>query len=125
MTGKQKLLIIHLPRERHHFPFIFHVPPQDSNPRLQHSQPDALPTRLQIPWRILIPSLLCSPTEGPAVHVPPPATVFAVLCFVAISAWKVGCFSSHPILYRPRIADWNKRQPSQYGGHWNHIQDLR
>ncbi len=49
MTGKQKLLNIHLPRERHHRPFIFHVPPQDLNPRLQHSQPVALLTRLQIP----------------------------------------------------------------------------
>ncbi len=49
MTGKQKLLIIHLPRDRRHSPFIFHVPPQHSNPSLQHSQPVFLPTLLQIP----------------------------------------------------------------------------
>jgi hypothetical protein len=63
--------------------------------------------------------LLCFPAEGPAVHIPPPATVFAVLCFVAGSAWNICSFSSHLVRYRPCIADWNKRQPSQYGGHWN------
>ncbi len=34
-------------------------------------------------------------------------------------------FPSHLVWYRPCIANRNKRQPSQYGGHWNHIQDLR
>ncbi len=48
----------------------------------------------------------------------------AVLCFFTRSARKVGCFSSHPVWYSPCIAYWNKRQPYQYGGHWNHIQDL-
>ncbi len=89
------------------------------NPSSQYRRPVALPTRLQIPQRILIPLLLCSPAEGPAVHVPPPAIVFAVLCFIASSAWNVSSFSPHLVCYRPSpcIADWNnlKRQPSQYG----------
>ncbi len=119
MTGRQKLHIIYLPI------FIFHVLPGGFE-LSSSAHKDCRPTTLATDsLGILIPSLFCFPADGPAVHVPPPATVFAVLCFVAISAWKVGCFSSHPVRYRPSIADWNKRQPSQYGGHWNHIQDLR
>ncbi len=41
-------------------------------------------TRLQIPYNICFPSFLCSPTEGPAVHVPPPATVFASFVFILL-----------------------------------------
>ncbi len=52
-----------------------------SNTTRQYRRTVALPNWLQIPKRILIPLVLCSPAEGPAVHVPPPATVFAVLCF--------------------------------------------
>ncbi len=106
-----------------------HTLPEELEPSSESSLPAqqaCRPTNLATdPLHILIPSLLCTPAEGPALHVPPPATVFAVLSFVARSAWKVGRFPSQLIRYRPCIANRNKRQPSQYGGHWNHIQDLR
>jgi hypothetical protein len=125
MTGQQKLIIISLPMHVIYNLLHMHTLPEElepSSPAQQACRPTNLATD---PLQTLIPSLLCTPAKGPAVHVPPPAAVFAVLSFVARSAWKVGCFPSHLVRYRPCIANRNKRQPSQYGGHWNHIQDLR
>jgi hypothetical protein len=49
----------------------------------------------------LLSMIAFSPAEGTAVHVPPPATVFAILYFITRSTWKVCCFSSHLVLYHP------------------------
>jgi hypothetical protein len=109
MTGKQKLNIIHQPRESNHSLFVFRVPQEGFEP-LSSAQKACRPTNLATdPLGKLIPLLLVSPAEGPAVHVPPPANFVAVLGFVARSAWKVGCFPSHLVRNRPCIADWNKR----------------
>jgi hypothetical protein len=68
--------------------------------------------------------LLGSPSQGPAVHVPPPTTITTVRWFIAGSSGKVSRFSSHGKGYCPVYANWNKRKAPQYGGHWNHIQHL-
>ena len=72
----------------------------------------------------LFPLLLVPPCEGPAVDVPPPTTIAAVMGFIAGSSWKVGWFSSHVKGYRPNLSQRNKWKASQYGGKWNDIQHL-
>ena len=72
----------------------------------------------------LLPLLLVPPCEGPAVNVPPPTTIAAVMGFIAGSSWKVGWFSSHVKGYCPGLSQWNKWKASQYGGNWNDIQHL-
>ncbi len=126
MTGQQKLIIISLPMDVIYNFLHLHTLPEELEPSLP-AQLACHSTNLATdPMQIIIPSLLCTPAAsvGPAVHVPPPAAIFSVLSFVARSAWKVGCFPSHLVRYCSCIANRNKRQPSQYGGHWNHIQDL-
>ena len=68
--------------------------------------------------------LLGPPSQGPAVHVPPLTTITTVCWFIAESSGKVSCFSTHGKWYCPCSTHWNKRKSSQYGGHWNHIQNL-
>ena len=68
--------------------------------------------------------LLGPPSQGPAVHVPPSTTITTVRRFITESTRKVSRFSSHGEGYCPGRAHWNQRKASQYGGHWNHIQDL-
>ena len=72
----------------------------------------------------LLPLLLLPLCEGPAVDIPPPTTIAAVMGFIAGSSWKVGWFSSHVKGYRPGLSQWNKWKVSQYGGNWNDIQLL-
>ncbi len=66
--------------------------------------------------------LLGSPSQGPAVDVPPPKTSTTALGFITDSSWKVRCLSSHVEWYRPCRAHWNQRKASQYAGHWNLVQ---
>ena len=68
--------------------------------------------------------LLGPPSQGPAVHVPPLTTITTVCWFIAERSIKVSCFSTHGKWYCPCSTHWNKRKSSQYGGHWNHIQNL-
>ena len=75
-------------------------------------------------FHCLLPLLLGPPSQGPAVHVPPPTTITTVCWFIAESSGKVGRFSTHGEGYCPCSTHWNKRKASQYGGHWNHIQNL-
>ena len=72
----------------------------------------------------LLQLLLGPPSQGPAVHVPPSTTITTVRRFITESTRKVSRFSSHGEGYCPGRAHWNQRKASQYGGHWNHIQDL-
>ena len=72
----------------------------------------------------LLQLLLSPPSQGPAVHVPPSTTITTVFWFVTESTIKVSRFSSHGEGYCPGRAHWNQRKAPQYGGHWNHIQDL-
>ena len=72
----------------------------------------------------LLQLLLCPPSQGPAVYKPPPTTITTVLWFVAESSGKVSWFPTHGKRYCSCRSNWNKRKESQYGGHWNHIQDL-
>ena len=80
---------------------------------------------LSLGFHCLLPLLLGPPSQGPAVHVPPPTTITTVCWFIAESSGKVGRFSTHGEGYCPCSTHWNKRKASQYGGHWNHIQNLR
>ena len=72
----------------------------------------------------LLQLLLGPPSQGPAVHVPPSTTITTVRRFITESTRKVSRFSSHGEGYCSGRAHWNQRKASQYGGHWNHIQDL-
>ncbi len=74
----------------------------------------------------LLPLLLGPPSQGPAVYVPPPTTITTVCWFIAESSGKVSRFkfSSHGEGYCPGRTRRNKRKASQYGGCWNHIQNL-
>ena len=72
----------------------------------------------------LLQLLLRPPSQGPAVHVPPSTTITTVFRFVTESTIKVSRFSLHGEGYCPGRAHWNQRKASQYGGYWNHIQDL-
>ena len=72
----------------------------------------------------LLQLLLGPPSQGPAVYEPPPTTITTVLWFVAESSGKVSWFPTHGKRYCSSRSNWNKRKASQYGGHWNHIQDL-
>ena len=72
----------------------------------------------------LLQLLLGSPSQGPAVDVPPPTTVAAILGFIAGSAGKVCLLFSHVEGNRSGRPHWNKWKSFQYGGHCNDIQDL-
>ena len=63
----------------------------------------------------LLQLLLRSPSQGPAVHVPPSTTITTVFRFVTESTIKVSRFSSHGEGYCPGRAHWNQRKASQYG----------
>ncbi len=68
---------------------------------------------------LFLPLLFGSPSQCPAVDVPPPTTVTAVLCFITDSPRKIA--------YSLRMSNgivpvW--RESSQYAGHWNDIQHL-
>ncbi len=75
-------------------------------------------------FHCLLPLLLGPPSQGPAVHVPPPTTITTVCWFIAESSGKVSRFSTHGEGYCPCSTHRNKRKAPQYGGHWNHIQSL-
>lgn len=75
-------------------------------------------------FHCLLLLLLGPPSQGPAVHVPPPTTITTVCWFIAESSGKVSRFSTHGEGYCPCSTHWNKRKASQYGGDWNHIQNL-
>ncbi len=69
----------------------------------------------------LKPLFLGSTSQGPAVHVPPPAFITSGCRFVAECSGKVRGFLSHGKGYRPSCAYWDKRKESQCGGYMNHI----
>ena len=80
------------------------------------------------PWSIvspsLLPLLLVSPFEGPAVYVPPPTSIATVMGFITGSSWEIGWFFPHFKRYRSCLSQWNKWKASKYGGYWNDIQYL-
>ena len=49
-------------------------------------------------FHCLLPLLLGPPSQGPAVHIPPPTTITTVSWFIAESSGKVSCFSTEDAL---------------------------
>jgi hypothetical protein len=119
MTGQGKLIIIHLPSDAIIHFLILHVPPDSTGVwTLIFSTETCRPMNSATdPLRNPSSIIAFFPSWGPSCSRTTTCTVFAVLCFIARRAWNVYSFSSHLIQYSPCIANWNKKQPSQYGGH--------
>ncbi len=100
MTGQQKLIIISLPMNVIYNVLHVHTLPEELEPSLPAQQACRTTNLATDTLQILIPLLLCTPAEGPAVHVPPPATVFAVLQGFPLSQEAPGkSAASHRISY--------------------------
>jgi hypothetical protein len=74
---------------------------------------------------LFLPLLFGSPSQGPAVDVPPPTAVNDILCFITDSPGKIADSLRMSNGLVPVWRESSQLPRTQYAGHWNDIQHLR